>query len=127
MLESHGNANLIDKYGNEIGIQRVTSALHFGPSWNDDAFQMTIFSKTSTTNYADHFHKYAFKWDDNGIQFSINDTEIGYVPVNDGFWQRGGFKGENIWTTNMAPFDQEVEKFAFLFISHVVSKTQRAH
>lgn len=101
---------MIDRNGHEIGVQRVTSALHFGPSWNNDAFKKTKFSKNNATNYANSFHKYAFTWDDNGIRFFIDDIEIGNVPVNDGFWKRGNFNGNNIWSAGnkMAPFDQEV-------------------
>lgn len=111
LLESHGNQNLFDRNDHEFGVQRVTSALHFGPSWNDDAFKMHKFSKNTTTDYANDFHKYAFIWDDNGIRFFIDNTEIGEISVNDGFWKRGEFNGQNIWSLGdkMAPFDQEVK------------------
>lgn len=44
------------------------------------------------------------------MRFLLDGTQIGHVPVADGFWKRGGFDGENIWAsaTKMAPFDQEV-------------------
>lgn len=111
LLEAHGNLNLTDINGNEIGVQRVTSGLHFGSSWNNDAFKNTTFSKNSELDYASDFHKYTFVWDDNGIRFFIDDAEIGNVPADAGFWKRGGFDGQNIWAaaTKMAPFDQEVK------------------
>lgn len=112
LFESHGNLNLFDRNDHEIGVQRVTSALHFGPSWNEDAFKMTKFSKNNATGYANDFHKYGFTWDDNGIRFFIDDTEIGNIPSNDGLWKHGAFNGYNIWSLGdkMAPFDQEVKK-----------------
>lgn len=121
LLESHGNLNLVDRNGHKIGVQRVTSALHFGPFWNDDAFKMTKFSKNNATDYAKDFHKYAFTWDDGGIRFFIDDSEIGNVPVNDGFWKRGNFNGSNIWSSGnkMAPFDQEVNKKSYMYIERI--------
>lgn len=119
LLESHGNLNLTNRNGHQIGVQRVTSGLHFGPSWHDDAFKTTTFSKNTATGYANgyanDFHKYAFTWDHNGIRFFIDDTEIGDIPVQNGFWNRGNFNGHNIWSlgNEMAPFDQEV-KFKIL-------------
>lgn len=94
-----------------MGVQRVTSSIHFGPSWNQDAFKMATFSKHNATGYANDFHKYAFIWDDHGIRFFIDDSEIGYISVNDGFWKRGAFNGRDIWSLGdkMAPFDQEVK------------------
>lgn len=92
-------------------MQRVTSELHFGPSWFDDGFKTTTFSKNIATSYANDFHKYAFTWDHNGIRFFIDDDEIGDIPVQNGFWKRGNFNGQNIWSVDdkMAPFDQEVK------------------
>lgn len=115
LLESHGNLNLTNRNGHQIGVQRVTSGLHFGPSWHGDAFKTTTFSKNTATGYANDFHKYAFTWDHNGIRFFIDDTEIGDIPVQNGFWKRGNFNGHNIWSlgNEMAPFDQEV-KFKIL-------------
>lgn len=116
LLESHGNLNLTNRYGQQVGVQRVTSGLHFGPSWRNDAFKKTTFSKNIATGYANDFHKYALTWDHNGIRFFIDDYEIGDIPVQNGFWKRGNFNGQNIWLGGkMAPFDQEVKKI-FLFL-----------
>ena len=45
------------------------------------------------------------------IQFYIDDELIGQViPPLAGFWELGGFQGNNIWIngTILAPFDQNV-------------------
>lgn len=102
---------MIDRNGHQVGVQRVVSRLHFGPSWHDDAFKLTTFSKNIAIGYANDFHKYAFTWDHSGIRFFIDDIEIGDVKVQNGFWRRGDFRGNNIWSLGdqMAPFDQEVQ------------------
>lgn len=106
LLESRGNV----KYGghNQIGVEQVSSALHFGPVWNHDPFVSS--SKHNANGYDKDFHKYEFHWDESGIKFLVDGQEFGFVAAGDGFWKRGGFQGENIWAsgTKMAPFDQEV-------------------
>lgn len=111
LLESHGNLNLTNQNGHQIGVQRVTAGLHFGPSWRDDAFKLTTFPKNNAAGFANDFHKYAFTWDHHGIRFFIDDIEIGDIAVKKGFWERGNFRGHNIWSLGdkMAPFDQEVK------------------
>lgn len=108
LVESRGNL----KYGTkgQSGVQHVGSTLHFGPRWDQDAFRTAAFSLNNATGFHTDFHKYEFIWNENGIKYLIDGNEIGYIPVGDGFWKRGGFKGENIWAsgTKMAPFDQEV-------------------
>lgn len=107
LLESRGNV----KYGghnNQIGVEQVSSALHFGPVWNHDPFVSS--SKHNANGYDKDFHKNEFHWDESGIKFLVDGQEFGFVAAGDGFWKRGGFQGENIWAsgTKMAPFDQEV-------------------
>lgn len=108
LIEARGNM----KYGNDvqIGVEQVVSTLHFGPKWDQDAYRTSGFSRNSANGFHNDFHKYEFIWNDNGIKYLIDGTEMGYIPVEDGFWKRGGFEGDNIWAsgTKMAPFDQEV-------------------
>ncbi len=43
-------------------------------------------------------------------RFSVDGVQIGSVsPPEGGFWELGGFPGDNIWAdgTQMAPFDQD--------------------
>lgn len=107
-MESRGN----EKYGNEvqIGVEEACSTLHFGPRWDQDAFRTASYSRHNAAGYDKDFHKYEFIWDESGIKFFIDGSEVGFAAVGDGFWQRGRFSGQNIWEngTKMAPFDQEV-------------------
>lgn len=111
-MESRGN----EKYGNggQIGVERVFSTLHFGPRWDMDAYQTAGYSRNKESGFDKDFHKYEMLWDENGIKFFIDGTELGFAAVDDGFWKRGGFSGDNIWAegTKMAPFDQEVRKLS---------------
>lgn len=109
LLESRGNI----KYGDaeQIGVERIVSTLHFGPNWDQDGYPTSGFSKNNESGYHNDFHKFEFIWNENGFKFLLDDSETGTIPVGDGFWQRGAFKGENIWASasKMAPFDQEVK------------------
>ncbi|XP_031626730.1 beta-1,3-glucan-binding protein-like [Contarinia nasturtii] len=107
LMESRGNV----KYGNEdqIGVETVFSTLHFGPRWDQDAYRTASYSRSNASGYNNDFHKYEFHWNENGIKFFIDGTELGFADVGEGFWKRGGFSGDNIWAsgTKMAPFDEE--------------------
>lgn len=84
--------------------------MHFGTNWDKDGYPTSSFTKNNPDGYHNDFHKYEFIWDESGIKFIHDDIELGNIPAANGFWQRGGFQGENIWAsaTKMAPFDQEV-------------------
>ena len=61
--------------------------------------------------YGDSFHTWAFEWDEDGMRFFVDDTDLGSVyPPEGGFWEMGGFNGVNLWEDGekMAPFDQDV-------------------
>lgn len=109
LMESRGNI----KYGSsedQIGVEKVFSTLHFGPRWDQDAYETASYARNNASGYNNDFHRYEFYWDKNGIKFFVDGTELGFAEVGDGFWKRGGFSGENIWAhaTKMAPFDEEV-------------------
>lgn len=109
------------KYGdeaNQIGVEQVSSALHFGPISHEDAYRTSHFTRNNASGYHNDFHKYGFVWDESGIKFQLDDVEWGNVSVENGFWERGRFNGENIWATGtpMAPFDQEVCQIKLILI-----------
>lgn len=112
LLEARGNL----KYGEEkqIGVEQVLSTLHFGPNWDQDGYPTSGLSSNNESGYHNDFHKFELIWDEKGLKFLLDEKETGTIPVGDGFWQRGGFKGENIWkdASKMAPFDQEVTSMA---------------
>ena len=51
------------------------------------------------------------EWDQDGFRFYVDGEETGSLyPPEEGFWELGGFQGQNLWAggEKMAPFDQEV-------------------
>jgi len=63
-------------------------------------------------DFSDDFHVYAVEWTKNHLKFTVNGNEVGTVtPPNGGFWQMGGFQGNNIWANGAktAPFDKPVK------------------
>ncbi|KAK3086106.1 hypothetical protein FSP39_013654 [Pinctada imbricata] len=72
-------------YG-QYGIQRMMSTLHWGPAWNQDKWATTTNSNLSVDN-----------------EVVLNER----TPPS-GWWRKGGFSGNDIWTnSHAAPFDQE--------------------
>lgn len=110
LVKSHGNLNYTESNGVQIGVKKVTSALHFGPKGSLDKWHDISFTKNNRYGFDRGFHSCEILWNENGIRFFVDGVETGSVPVDDGFWKRGDFKGNDIWAsgTKMAPFDQEV-------------------
>lgn len=109
LIESRGNRNYVDN-NQQIGVERTTSTLHFGPSWDRNGFQTSTYSQNNPVGYNNGFHRYELEWTDSLVRFSVDGTVMGTVPVGNGFWERGNFTGDNIWRSGdqMAPFDDEV-------------------
>lgn len=86
--------------------------MHFGPKLDHDAYKTTSYSHHDLSGFYRDFHKYELVWNESGIKFMVDGTEIGYVAADKGFWKRGDFTGNDIWesTTKMAPFDEEVNE-----------------
>ena len=66
-------------------------------------------------DYASDFHLFRVNWTPKGIQFYTDDELIGEVyPPAGGFWELGGFEGDNLWKNSinpiMTPFDRPVIK-----------------
>lgn len=110
LLESRGNRDLVNDENVQIGTQQVSSTLHFGPQWDQNGYKTASFSKNNNEGYNNGFHRYGLTWTTQGMRFTYDGVQVGIVSVGDGFWQRAGFHGENIWKsgTKMAPFDEEV-------------------
>ncbi|XP_031639779.1 beta-1,3-glucan-binding protein-like isoform X3 [Contarinia nasturtii] len=111
LVQSRGNVDYIDSNGNQIGVKRVTSTLHFGPKSNMDGWPSSTYSRKNPDGFNHVFHRYECLWNDKGIKFFVDNIEIGYTAAgNGGFWEIGQFHGDNIWAngTKMAPFDEEV-------------------
>ena len=81
---------------------------------------MTMWDETDLENpFGDSFHTFKFQWDSNGFTFYVDDKQIGEThPPAGGFWEMGGFEGENVWKygSAMAPFDRD-----FYFILNVAA------
>lgn len=112
LLESRGNRKYMNGEGKHIGVEHFGSTLHFGPAWNRNGYWSANFaSRTLPGNgYNKAFHKFQLEWAPDKIDFFVDDCKLGSVRIEDGFWARGKFEGENIWRngTKAAPFDQEV-------------------
>lgn len=124
LLESRGNRDYKDHSGINIGVEHVSSTLHFGSRFEDDAFMTASYSRDYPSGYHDDFHKYEYVWSESGIRFSVDGSEIGYAAADKGFWKHGGLTGHDIWasSTKMAPFDEEVRGncYLFFFLEHVL-------
>ena len=44
------------------------------------------------------------------FSYTVDNTYMGVIATDDGYFKRGGFSGENIWANGGidAPFDKEV-------------------
>lgn len=119
LVESRGNREYRNDKGEHIGVEHFGSTLHFGPRWDQNAYWAATFSSRSTPGdgFDNGFHRFILEWTPECIVFCVDGHEIGKVPVENGFWSRGKFSGDNIWSnaTKMAPFDQEVI-FALILI-----------
>lgn len=116
LLESRGNRELVNEDSEQVGVNQVMSTLHFGPSWDANAWEKAHFVKSSETGFNEDFHIYKLVWDERGFEFLVDDEIIGdvEVPADSSFWQLGEFEKNpqnksNPWTSgsSIAPFDQE--------------------
>ncbi|CAL1535494.1 unnamed protein product [Lymnaea stagnalis] len=102
IMESRGNAG-------DIGIGAVSSTLHWGPSPDQNRWSLTHGEKHAA-NWHNDFHTWRLEWThDHILTFIDNQQIMSVVPPAGGFWQRGGFGGNNLWASGskMAPFDQD--------------------
>ncbi|XP_031636941.1 beta-1,3-glucan-binding protein-like [Contarinia nasturtii] len=116
LVLSRGNRNFTNAE-KHIGIEQITSSLHFGPFTSLDLYQSALFVRNAKpgNGFNNEFHRYQMEWTADKIVFSVDDVETGAIKAGTGFWSRGLFDSiapgvMNPWrlsTTNMAPFDQE--------------------
>ncbi|XP_069106216.1 beta-1,3-glucan-binding protein-like [Argopecten irradians] len=109
MMESIGNTKAM--FGNQNrGINDVQSTLHWGPAYNQNAFYKTHNSKIKYGGDDWHgWHTYSLDWTADHIITYVDNQEILRVDTpHNGFWNFGGFSGQNIWSHGgkNAPFDK---------------------
>jgi len=109
IMESRGNLNL-QCNGAHAGHQKMASTLHWGPDTGNNHYYQTSYPKTNEDNpFGDDFHLYVVIWDHDGLSFFVDEEFIGgaYPPAG-GFWEMGGFHGNNLWAggEKVAPFDK---------------------
>jgi beta-glucanase (GH16 family) len=116
LVEARGNRNLFNEDDESIGIDKVTTTLHYGPSYDLNDWENSHFTHESRVGFNENFHVYKLDWNENGMRFLIDDKVIGIVRVkeNETMWDRGFFEGKNKdlpnpWTQGspIAPFDKE--------------------
>lgn len=112
LVEARGNRLLYTEDEESVGIDKVSTTLHFGPQWNLNGWEKAHFIHDSDE---ENFHLFKLDWSEKGMKFSVDGKEIGNFSVSNGsFWDQGHFEGndkdlENPWIqgTPMAPFDKE--------------------
>lgn len=111
-VEGRGNPQYLNDKGEHIGVEHFGSVVHFGPSWDQNGYETALFSSRTKAGdgYNNGFHRYMMEWTPNCILFCIDGHQVGRVNFGNGFWERGNFRGENIWAnaSQSAPFDQYV-------------------
>lgn len=93
LIQSKGNRELIQN-GVNIGVEQISSKLHFGPYGEQDGWTTAQFLRNSKAGngFNNDFHRYQMEWTPEKITFSVDDVETGTIKVGSGFWSRGGFE-----------------------------------
>lgn len=111
LMETRGNTNLWWLGDNgvrvHVGTEQVGSTLHFGPSPDQNAHETAHALKNRSPGFDTDYHIYKLIWTPFDLQFYYDGQFVTNIEAGSGFWDRGGFGGQNIWPTPMAPFDQE--------------------
>jgi hypothetical protein len=113
-----GEIDIVESRGNSAGYaaggcNTFGSTLHYGPFWPEDGYLNTHASYTLPTgDLTEAFHTYEFLWNETFMSSSIDGISVLSVPINQSFWQRGGWSENanlfNPWASGgaNAPFDQ---------------------
>jgi len=109
LVESRGNMGYPDG-----GVNQIGSTLHWGPTWQNDAYVKTHATYTLPDgDFADDFHIFGFVWSNTSLYTYIDQdsNRVLSVPFDNSFWQKGGWSNtwDNPWNGrgNAAPFDQQ--------------------
>ena len=87
LAESRGNSLPCD-----IGNTQFGSTLHWGPSWQYDAFEKAHASYTSSNgSLADEFHIYKLLWNESTIKTYIDDKKVLDFSFDEDMFSKGGF------------------------------------
>jgi len=108
LMEARGNEDL-NCHNRPYGRQQVESTVHFGPS-SEEKVAANWKKLNVNIDYSKNFHKYVLEWNPDGLSFFFDDELLGNLsPPDGGFWEYGGFAGENLWKngSKMAPFDED--------------------
>ncbi|KAH3775029.1 beta-1,3-glucan-binding protein-like [Dreissena polymorpha] len=108
LMESRGNSVARAPDGNDHGRNEIGSTLHWGPDAGQNKFYLTH-GERDDNSYSNSFHVYSLDWTVDHIIILVDNIEVLRVNIeNGGFWQKGGFGGNNPWSggTKAAPFDQ---------------------
>lgn len=116
-MEARGNHALFSN-GGHVGIEQTASTMHFGPQEGINGFLTSHFHRNRIPGFDVDFHLFKLIWTPYQIEFFVDNVSLGTVHSGNGFWERGGFGGQNPWAgaSNMAPFDQEF----FIIINNAV-------
>jgi hypothetical protein len=109
-MESRGN----DVSCSAGGVNKFASTLHWGPSWDNNKWDLTHGEYTHTEALSNAYHVYGLLWTPDRLITYI-DTEDNVVLDVDmktqSMWEKGGFNPnlDNPWRDqpNNAPFNQE--------------------
>jgi beta-glucanase (GH16 family) len=116
MLECRGNKELYNEEIDQVGVNQISSTLHFGPSYDANGWKNTHHIMTSETGFNEEFHIYKLDWNEKGIKFFVDNKLIGNTDIEaeESFWHLGEFEQNhkdkvNPWNRGsaMAPFDKE--------------------
>ena len=88
LLESRGNAASYPGGG----VNAFSSTLHWGPFWPLNGYQKTHAGYTLPAgDLSEAFHVYTLDWSPTSMTTSIDGVPVLSVPINQTFWQRGGW------------------------------------
>ena len=110
IMESRGNAPSYSPGGYDT----FGSTLHFGPTWNEDAYQKAHAEKKGIPDLTTDFHVYGFVWNESyiGTYLDNESNPVLSFPIKESFWSLGGWPSppwDNPWEGrgNNAPFDRD--------------------
>ncbi|KAK6172291.1 hypothetical protein SNE40_015983 [Patella caerulea] len=109
MMEASCNEVMYFNDGTKVGIQRVTSTIHFGPESPED--HPLHGEKIKSHGDWHSFHIYTLDWSPDHVILSVDGEVVSRMDIPDGtsVWDKYNFNGTNPWArgAKIAPFDQE--------------------